>query len=141
MGEKGGGSPPVGPISDDRTLWQRFFKAGAKLEIIPQILLDYRRHLGNQTFWLEDKAHVYDEKAMSSVRKHLEWKVSLFLRQGMRQEAREELNKLFTLDQKKSLKNKFYYGLTYLPSAVVHGFMWEVRPWIRWALRRFKKIR
>ncbi|GEM_PF-1139165 len=136
--EKVGGYPPVGPISDDRHLWMRFFEAGARLEIIPSFLLDYRVHMGNQTFWLEDKEHVYDEKAASSVRKHREWKISLFLKQGMPNEARQELLRFFEADQKKSAKNRFYYFLTFLPKGIVSFFMWEIRPWFRRIFRRMK---
>lgn len=129
--EKVGGYPPVGPVTDDRYLWMRFFEAGAKLEVIPRTLLDYRMHLGNQTFWLEDRGHVYDAKATLSLRKNLEWKISLFLKQRMLGEARQELQRLFEVDQKKSVKNRFYYFLTFLPSGFVSFFMWEIRPWFR----------
>ena len=128
----------MGPVSDDRHLWLRFFGVGAKLEIIPNFLVDYRVHMGNQTFSLEDKEHVYDEKAASSVRKNLEWKISLFLKQGMLGEGRQALQELFQAAPKKSVKNRFYYFLTFLPKGVVSFFMWEIRPWFRRIFRRMK---
>ena len=129
--EKVGGYPPVQPDikdgGDDRALWNKFFKAGAGLVVLPKILVEYRVHFSNMSYTAG-----YGNR---------EWIVSLYMKCGMLQNARDEILKTRSQEGRLKPKHRFYLFLTYWPSGLVRFLMWEVRPWIRFLMRRVRTRR
>ncbi len=134
--EKVGGYPMSQSEPDDRALWKKFLKAGAGLHVIPEVLVDYRIHFKNTTFSVDSGKAISDISGAEASIKNKEWKVPIFLRQGMLQEARKDIREIFALKKSKPTKFLIYYFLTFLPSGLVRFLMWEIRPRIIAFVRR-----
>lgn len=136
--QKAGGYPPNQTfMPDDLHLWKKFLRAGASVVVIPKSLVDYRIHSSNLTFLSESRFDATPDTLDQDkrIRKGSEWKASLFLKQGMLTEAKEELLRLKERAGRLSLKNRFYLHLSQSPRPYVHFVMWELRPLGRGLLR------
>lgn len=136
--ESVGGYPEDRTMSEDVGMWIRFFEAGAKLVMIPELLVKYRIHSSNITSLNDAKlflpVNAVDSKA---IRQNREWKISLYLKQQKLETARSEILTLVRTQKRLSLKNIQYYLLTFLPKSFVCFFMWEFRPRVRAFIKNF----
>jgi len=128
--EKVGGYPEKqSAVAEDTALWNLFFKADAKLVMIPQFLINYRIHYSNITS--VNDAQLTGEAGRTewrTIRQNREWRASLYLKQKMLKSARAEILMLSRDQKRLSLKNIQYFILTFLPESFVYFFMWELRP-------------
>lgn len=141
--KKVGGYPDDMRIAEDAVMWAALFDHGLDLVMIPDFLVNYRIHSSNITTF--NDAHVQRDHALSArtFRHKKEWKISLYLKQNMREMARREILGLFQFQNYVSLKNLQYLVLTFFPAQYVYYFMWDLRPRLRQKFRSLfrKKIR
>ncbi len=141
--EKVGKYPDENPkISEDTAMWNRCFSFNAKLIMVPEFLVNYRLHYSNMTVIKDGHFPPHSREAASWEKKHqnLEWRISLYLKQGMLTSARTAILAMGKTQKSLSLKNIQYLTLTYLPKNFVYFFMWKFRPYIRAFYKKLKGI-
>ncbi len=138
------GGYPTGDrtMADATAVWLKFFQAGMKLVMIPRHLVCYRVHYSNITSVHDKRLTPYQKDAeKKALQQYREWRVSLFLKQERLKDARHELQSLWNVQKRITLKNLQYYFLTYLPRPMVHSFMWEFRPRLRSLVKDISRLR
>ena len=112
--------------------------ARSKLIIIPEILVDYRIHYKNITFSVDSGKPGSEISNIEAIIKNKEWKIPIYLRQGMLKEARLEIQAIFELQKRSTAKQGLYYLLTFMPASVVRWLIWEIRPRLALFIRSLK---
>ncbi len=134
--EKVGGYAATQTEPDDLGLWKRFLREDVRLVIIRQALVDYRIHFSNTTLAFDLGKSSSEMSRNEMAVRNKEWKIPIFLRQGMLQDARRDLEEIFRLKSRKKAKDRLYYLLTFFPARLVRFIMWEIRPRIIGLVRR-----